>query len=138
MVWIFSTARILTCRLNSWEVADPCGPLRDGLLLLSARATLRPNCSTPRGDGRERRFRTRDQGLQVGWHAADPPGRRAEGHRYGDIRFRHGDARPARWPHPALSAPACAHPLDRHLEGREASGREGGGDVERLPQDEGR
>ncbi len=36
-------------------------------------------------------------------------------------------------PHPALAARPCAHPEDRHQQGREAAGREGGRHARRLP-----
>ena len=52
------------------------------------------------------------------------------------VRLRLRDAGHAGRPHPALAARPCAHPLDRHLEGRGAARRQGGGHLRGLPRAE--
>ena len=62
----------------------------------------------------------------------DPPGRRGQGDGPRPLRRRLQPARPAGRPRAAQPAPARAHRLDRHLEGREAARREGGRHPRRL------
>src|SRR6202030_2288388 len=101
-----------------------------GLSLPPRRASLAAakELSTDQGDRRERR---RD-GVQMGWDAANSPGRGAEGDRPRDVWRGSGDARHAVGQNPALAARPCADPQDRHDKGGGIARGEGGGDRSRF------